>query len=42
MNLVALKKCMVYVNFTFTSWILLPQLIESESESHARFKQFNY
>ena len=40
MNLVALKKCMVYVTFTFTAWILLPRLInvqekKSESESHA-------
>ena len=27
MNLVALKKCMVYVTFTFTAWILPPRLI---------------
>ena len=42
MNLVALKKCMVYVTVTFTAWISRPQLMKvkekrSESESHARF-----
>ena len=42
MNLVALKKCMVYVTVTFTASISRPRLMKvkekrSESESHARF-----
>ena len=46
MNLVALKKCMGFLTFTFTAWILRPRLItvkekKSENESHARFKQFS-